>query len=263
MNPRPKRALGQHFLADPRILARIGDALGARPGESVLEIGPGRGALTGELLRRGWSVTAIEKDGRLAPSLAARWPALRVVQADALEVNWLEAVAPASPRWFVIGNIPYNITSPLIEKALEARPTEIVFLVQKEVADRLAAAPGSAEYGALTVGVSATALVEKLFTVPAGAFTPRPKIDSAVVRLTPGPRGPADPRFRRLVVGLFGARRKQLGRALRTVLDLSAESAVALIAPTGIDPTRRPETLSVAEFERLFGAVVDGGLGGA
>jgi 16S rRNA (adenine1518-N6/adenine1519-N6)-dimethyltransferase len=265
LRPPARKALGQHFLTDRRILARIAAAIGAEPGTPVLEIGPGRGALTEELLRLGLAVTAIEKDRLLAHELAQRWPSLRLITGDALDIDWRAAVAPEPGRpWFVIGNIPYNITSPLIDKALDSAPAGIVFLIQKEVADRLAAKPGTAEYGALTVGVTAAARVEKLFTVPAGAFQPRPKIDSAVIRLVPTPAiGPRDPRFRRLVVGLFGARRKQLGRGLRTVLGIDPANAGAIAAAAGLDPIRRPETLSVDEFERLFRAVVDAGRGTA
>lgn len=265
MRPPPRKSLGQHFLTDPRILARIAAALGAPPGPPVLEIGPGRGALTAELLRLGLNLTAIEKDRLLAHELQQRWPALRLVTGDALEVDWREA-AGATPGipWFVIGNIPYNITSPLIDKALDSAPTSIVFLIQKEVADRLAAKPGTAEYGAMTVGVTAAARVEKLFTVPAGAFQPRPAIDSALIRLVPTrPADRPDPRFRRLVVALFGARRKQLGRGLRTVLGLDPVEVGPIVVAAGLDPMRRPETLSVDEFERLFRAVVDAGRGPA
>ncbi len=260
----PKKFLGQHFLSDPRILARIAECLPASPGDRVLEIGPGRGALTDQLVARGFRVTAIERDRDLLPGLVERFPTVRFLEGDALSVDWAAAVSaePGEP-WFLIGNIPYRITSPLIEKALTGeRPRSIVFLVQKEVALRLTAQPGTADYGSLTVGVGATATVERLFSVAAGAFHPPPKVASAVVRLTPrAGSAPAiqSPGFRRLVVALFGGRRKQLARALRTVLDLGPEEAVAITTAAGIDPTRRPETLTGSEFERLYGVVVDEG----
>lgn len=262
----PKKFLGQHFLSDPRILARIAASLPAAPGEPVLEIGPGRGALTAKLVERGFRVTAIERDRDLMPHLVERFPTVRFLEADALSVEWATAVAvePGEP-WFLIGNIPYRITSPLIEKALtDPRPRAIVFLVQKEVANRLTAEPGTAEYGALTVGVGSAAMVERLFPVAAGAFRPPPKVASVVIRITPRDGAvPADLRigFRRLVVGLFGGRRKQLVRALRTVLDLGPEEALAVVRSAGLDPTQRPETLTGSEFERLFRVVVDGGRG--
>jgi 16S rRNA (adenine1518-N6/adenine1519-N6)-dimethyltransferase len=260
-----KRYLGQHFLSDPRILGRIGAALQALPGDRVIEIGPGRGGLTRVLLGAGLRVTAIERDSALAGELGDRFPEARVLEADALEVDWPAAlgVAPGD-RWFVTGNIPYNITSPLIDQALRPpRPTRIVYLVQREVADRLIARPGTAQYGALTAGVQAQARVERLFAVPAGAFRPRPRVESAAVRLTPL----AEPlvadaemaSFHRLVRALFGARRKQLVRALRTALHLPARRAEETVRALGLDPERRPETLSPAELVALHRHVVDGG----
>ena len=259
----PKKGLGQHFLSDPRILARIAAAVPADSGAAVLEIGPGKGALSRALVNRGFRLTMIERDRDLVAALAREFPESALVEADALDVEWIVAagVAPGSP-WFVAGNIPYNITSPLIEKALDQRwpPAAIVFLIQKEVALRLSALPGTAEYGALTVGVGAAATVERLFTVPAGAFWPVPKVDSAVVRIVPRtPPMVHDPRFRRLVVGLFGGRRKQLTRALRTVLDLDDAEARDLVERAGLRTDQRPETVDIAGFVRLLGVIVDAG----
>jgi 16S rRNA (adenine1518-N6/adenine1519-N6)-dimethyltransferase len=260
---RPKKRFGQHFLTDPRLLARIAAALEAPPGTTVLEIGPGRGALTAALLAAGFRVTAIEKDADLWEGLRARFPDLALVEGDALEIDW-HAVAPGA---LVIGNIPYNVTSPLVDKALQPpRPARIVYLVQKEVALRLAAAPGSDDYGALTVGVQAVAHVERLFTVAAGAFTPPPKVDSAVVRLVPR----TDPlvadaeitAFRSLVVGLFGYRRKTLLRGLRELTGWAAPEAAAALDAAKIDGTVRPETLAPTAFVRLLRACVDAGWSG-
>ncbi len=252
-----KRHLGQHFLSDPKILGRIADALGAAPGDRVLEIGPGRGALTRPLLDRGVRLTAIERDRDLIPALRAL-PGLALIEGDALEVDWPSALGlEPGERWQIIGNIPYNLTSPLIDKALAPpRPARVVFLVQREVADRLGAEPGTAEYGALTVGVLVAARVERLFGVPAGAFRPRPRVASAVVRLEPRPvplvTDAELPRFRRLVRGLFGARRKQLVRAIRTVTGLGPEQAGLVVARAGLDPIQRPETLAPEDFVRLL-----------
>jgi len=259
--PRAKRRLGQHFLTDPRILQRIADALGATDADTVLEIGPGPGGLTEVLAARAGRLVAIEKDADLVPSLRVRVPDATVVEADALEADWH---ALAGPEWLVAGNIPYNITSPLIDKALAPpRPARIVFLVQREVADRVGAAPGGEAYGALSVGVQAVARAERLFIVPAGAFHPRPKVDSAVLRLTPlaepiVANGEVEP-FRRLVVGLFGFRRKQLGRGLRELTGWDAERVEAALALAGIDASARPETVSPAAFAALLRALVDGG----
>lgn len=250
----PKRSLGQHFLFDPRILARIAAALGHRPDETVLEIGPGRGSLTRQLLKQGARVVAIEKDRELLPVLEREVPEALVLEGDALELDWR---AVAGGRFVVIGNIPYNITSPLIDKALTPpRPRVVVFLVQKEVAERVAAKPGGAEYGALSVGVQAVAQVERLFNVTAGAFSPPPKVDSAVLRLTPLEQPLIPDRdvagFRRMVVGLFGFRRKQLLRGVRELTGLPVEVARIRLARAGLVETARPQELSLAEFVRLF-----------
>jgi 16S rRNA (adenine1518-N6/adenine1519-N6)-dimethyltransferase len=261
--PHAKRRLGQHFLADPRLLARIADALEAGPEDTVLEIGPGMGGLTGPLLGRAGQVIAIEKDHDLVPTVRERFPGLDVREGDALDLDW-HTLAPAGTRLLVTGNIPYNITSPLIDKALlPPRPKRIVFLVQKEVADRVIAAPGTSAYGALSIGVQAVAHAERMFTVPAGAFHPRPKVDSAVLRLTPlrEPLIRDDQResFRALVVGLFGFRRKQLIRGLRELTEWEAARVAELLARDGIPGTVRPEVLSPAAFVGLHRALVDGG----
>jgi 16S rRNA (adenine1518-N6/adenine1519-N6)-dimethyltransferase len=261
--PHAKRRLGQHFLADPRLLARIADALEAGPPDTVLEIGPGLGGLTGALLRRAGRVIAIEKDHELVPALRQRFPEVDVREGDALDLDW-HALAPAGTELLVTGNIPYNITSPLIDKALlPPRPRRIVFLVQKEVADRVTARPGSSEYGALTIGVQTVAWAERLFSVPAGAFRPRPKVDSAVLRLTPlrEPLIGNDEResFRAMVVGLFGFRRKQLLRGLRELTGWEGERVAEVLALVGLAGTVRPEVLSPAAFVHLHRAIVDGG----
>jgi 16S rRNA (adenine1518-N6/adenine1519-N6)-dimethyltransferase len=261
----PKKRLGQHFLHHRAILGRIADALGPRPGDLVLEIGPGHGSLTEALVARGARVVAIEKDLELVPMVRARLPAVTVVEGDALELEWRDVVGvgPADAL-LVTGNIPYNITTPLIDRALlPPRPVRIVFLVQKEVAQRIVAGPGSKTYGALSVGVQAVAHAEKLFNVPAGAFHPPPKVDSAVIRLTPL----AEPlvadhdlaRFRRLVVGLFGFRRKQLLRGLRELTGWPSERVAAVLLRAELLADRRPETVAPAGFQKLLVALIDDG----
>ena len=261
---RPKKRLGQHFLSDPRILRRIADALDPSASDTVLEIGPGTGALTAELIGRAGRVVALEKDRDLLAGLSARFPSLTLVHADALDVDW-HAVAGAGA--LIIGNIPYNITSPLLDKALAPpRPPRIVFLMQQEVAERIAAEPGTAAYGALTVGVRAVARAERLFGVPAGAFHPPPKVDSAVLRLTPLAVpliADADvAQFRRMVVGLFGFRRKQLLRGLRELTGWPAARVEPILLQTGLEPTARPETVAPEAFARLLLALVDAKWGG-
>jgi 16S rRNA (adenine1518-N6/adenine1519-N6)-dimethyltransferase len=259
--PRTKHRLGQHFLTDPRLLGRIADALGAGPNDTVLEIGPGPGGLTSALAERAGRLVAIEKDRDLVPALRARFPAATIVEGDALEADW---AALAGPRHLVAGNIPYNITTPLIDKALDPpRPARIVFLVQKEVADRVVASAGESAYGALSVGVQSVAAAERLFTVPAGAFHPRPKVDSAVLRLTPLAVPLIDPAeqwsFRRLVVGLFGFRRKQLARGLRELTAWEPARALEVLARVGIPAASRPEVVDPATLAALHRALVDGG----
>ena len=273
---RPRKALGQHFLSDVRILDRIVAALDPVAGELVLEIGPGRGTLTARLLAAGLRVVAIEKDGALARECETRnaergTDELRVVEGDALRMDWhalleegpdvprsaLRVPRLGVPQWKVVGNIPYNITSPLIEKALTPPvPERIVFLVQAEVADRIAARPGTKVYGALSVGVQAVCRVERLFTVRAGAFRPPPRVASAVVRLTPLPEplvSPAEHQaFRTFVTACFGRRRKQLRNVLAGVWDRPPDAAVTVLGRLGIDPTARPETLAPAKFAALL-----------
>lgn len=262
---KPRKRFGQHFLNHRAILDRIAEALGPSPGDLVLEIGPGQGDLTEALAARGARVVAIEKDRDLVPLVRERLPHVTVLEGDALELDWREAagIGPGDDM-LVTGNIPYNITTPLLDRALTPpRPRRIVFLVQKEVADRIVAGPGSKTYGALSVGVQAVARIEKLFPVPAGAFHPPPKVDSAVIRLTPL----AQPlvanqdlrRFRRLVVGLFGFRRKQLSRGLRELTGWTAEQVESALAQATLAPEVRAETIPPEGFHRLLVALIDRG----
>jgi len=269
--PRPRKALGQHFLADVHLLDRIVAALDPAPGDLVLEIGPGPGTLTARLLAAGLRVVAIEKDAALARECAVRnaecgIDRLAVVVGDALKLDWHSLLedrpdVPRSafriPQWKVVGNIPYNITSPLIEKALVPPiPARIVFLVQAEVADRLAAPPGTRRSGALSVGVQAVCRAERLFTVRAGAFRPPPRVTSAVVRLTPLAQplvAPAErAAFRAFVTACFTRRRKQLRNVLAGVWDRPPDAAVAVLRRLGIDPSARPETLAPGRFAALL-----------
>jgi len=211
-------------------------------------------------------VIAIEKDRRLAAELGTRkaergTDRLTVVHGDALRVDWHPLAIPHSafpiPHFKVVGNIPYAITSPLIDKALTPPlPARIVFLVQAEVADRIAALPGSKTYGALSIGVQAVARVERLFAVPAGAFTPPPKVTSAVVRLTPLAQPLVAPSeiaaFRAFVTACFTRRRKQLRNVVMAATGRSAAVVAAGLAALGLDPAARPETLAPEIFVRLL-----------
>lgn len=263
--PPPKRALGQHFLSDPSILRRIVQALDPTARDTVLEIGPGRGTLTAFLAPRAGRLIAIERDADLVPALRERFASASatIVEGDALALDWRDLAGCDAPS-LIVGNIPYQITSPLLDKALTPpRPERMVFLVQREVADRLAAAPGTKAYGALTVGVRVVATVERLFSVPAGAFHPPPKVRSAVIRLTPLERpliSDADvAAFRRLVVGLFGFRRKQALRAVRELTGWSPGRVQDALAAAGVPPSTRPGAIAPEAFVLLYGALVDVG----
>ncbi len=250
---RARKRLGQHFLHDPGVLARIVAAIGPRPGECIVEIGPGRGALTRPLLEQCGRVEVIEIDRSLIPLLrenTAGAGELIVHEADVLEVDF-GRLKGAGPRLRVCGNLPYNISTPLLFRLLESRTViqDMHFMLQKEVVDRMVAAPGGKTYGRLTVMLAAACRAEALFRVGRGAFQPPPAVDSAFIRLVPHRVSPfplPDPaRFARVVAAAFSMRRKTLRNSLRGLVD-SRKFAAA-----GIDASRRPETLAPAEFARL------------
>jgi 16S rRNA (adenine1518-N6/adenine1519-N6)-dimethyltransferase len=257
--PPTRKSLGQHFLTDRRILGRIADALQLTGGETVLEIGPGRGALTDILAERAGRLIAIEYDRALAEMLRQRYAKrgnVLIAEADVLEVSLAEL---AAGPYVLVGNVPYYITTPILFHALvPPRAERSVYLVQREVADRLSASPGTKEYGALTVNVAAVARAETLFRVPAGAFSPPPRVESAVVRITPLETplvAPTEERpLRTLVQNAFGMRRKQMRRVVRSLYALDAERADAILGAAGIDPEVRPETLTPEQFVGLLRA---------
>lgn len=258
---RPRKRLGQHFLHDRRVLARIADAVAPAPGDTVIEIGPGEGALTDLLVPLASRLVLIELDRDLAARLRARYaaqPHVEILEADVLDVSLADV---ARGPYVLAGNVPYYITTPILFHALASpRPRRAVYLVQKEVADRVVAPAGHDDYGALSVNVQALAQAERLGTVGPGAFRPPPTVDSAVLRITPR----ADPLvtpdeeqpFQRFVVGLFGQRRKQLVRALRESAGLSAEAAHAAVTAAGLSPTTRAETVPPEGLVTLYRAVV-------
>jgi 16S rRNA (adenine1518-N6/adenine1519-N6)-dimethyltransferase len=253
---RPRKRFGQHFLADPRALDRIVGALAPDGSDTVVEIGPGRGALTDVLSAVCRRLVAIEIDRDLVRHLRERFqdqPQVEIVEGDALETDW---GALADGPYLLAGNLPYYITTPLIFRILEhPRPRRAVLLVQREVADRLSAGPGSSDYGALTVNVQVTATVKTVGRVPSGAFHPRPNVDSAIVLITPRVEpllGAEDEMpFRKFVQATFGMRRKQLGRVLRG-MGVPADRAIAILGGIGVDPSARPETLDPQGFVRLY-----------
>ena len=259
-HPPVLKKFGQHFLTDQKILTAIVDALAPTPHDTVVEVGPGRGSLTDILAERSGRVIAVEIDRALATQLRERYrdrPNVEIVEGDFLETD---LTALAGRDFLLIGNVPYNITTPIVFKTLEPPiPARSVFLVQREVAERMAAGAGTESYGALSVNVAAVADVEQLLTVPASAFKPPPKVESAVVRLTPRaePLVPLESLegFRTFVQAAFGLRRKQMVRVLRTVRGLSPERARAVLERVGIDPSARPEVVRPVEFARLFEVV--------
>lgn len=256
---RPRKRFGQNFLHDPNVIERIARSIGPRPDDRVVEIGPGLGALTTPLLRALGRLDVVEIDRDLAARLPEQFAGqgeLHVHQGDALRFDFC-AVAAGTPLR-VVGNLPYNISTPLIFHLLDQAPCirDMHFMLQKEVVDRMAAAPGTDDYGRLSVMVQQRCKVESLFTVSPGAFHPPPKVWSAIVRLTPWETPPvpvADPAlFSQLVNQAFTQRRKTLRNAVKGYLEADAITAL------GIDPQRRPETLSVAEFAALAEAAGNG-----
>lgn len=266
-DPRPgraKRSLGQNFLVDPNLQRKIVAAVGAGPDDEVVEIGPGRGALTEHLAGRVRRLVLVELDDDLASQLADRYAGrddVVVLHGDVLKTDWTDQLEdPAQAR--VVGNIPYNITSPIVFRVLEQpRPHSIVLLMQKEVAERIAAPVGTKAYGALSVGVRAVARAERLFGVGRNAFRPVPGVDSAVVRLTPNRpvsvRPEDEVQLRRLTRATFQWRRKQMQKTLRDHPDLrlTPDQVVAACSAAGIEPTFRPEELAPDTFVALARAL--------
>jgi 16S rRNA (adenine1518-N6/adenine1519-N6)-dimethyltransferase len=257
---RAKRSLGQNFLVDPNLQRKIVAAVGAGADDEVLEIGPGRGALTRHLVGSVGRLVLVELDDGLAAALARDYGGrddVEVVHGDVLDVRFERHVRrPEALR--VVGNIPYNITTPILFRLLERpRPRVIVLMVQEEVAARIVAPEGGSAYGALAVGVRSVAGAEILFRVGRKAFRPVPRVDSAIVRIEPfiperlGEE--EERRLRRLVRAAFQWRRKQLGKILRDHPDLalSPEAAAAAAARAGVDLRDRPERLSPERFIRL------------
>ena len=250
---RARKRFGQHFLHDRAVVRRIVDAVAPRPGDVVVEIGPGRGALTFPLLETGCELHVVEIDRDLATTLrrqAVGHPNLTVHEADALEFD-LARVAPPPRRLRVTGNLPYNISTPLVFRLLAALPriADMHLMLQREVVDRMASPPGTRAYGRLSVMVQLDCEVERILQVGSGAFSPAPRVDSAVVRLRPRPRAGLAPahraRFEAIVRSSFAKRRKTLRNALRGLCD------EAEIGAAGIDPQARPETLTIDEFIEL------------
>jgi 16S rRNA (adenine1518-N6/adenine1519-N6)-dimethyltransferase len=248
-----RKRFGQHFLHDPAVIARIVAAIELKPGDAAVEIGPGQGALTGPLLDAAGALHAIEIDRDLAALLRTRYaqrPGFVLQEADALTVDWRALAQNYTTRLRLIGNLPYNISTPLLFQLLDASSVirDMHFMLQKEVVDRIVAAPGSAAYGRLTVMLAPRVAAARVLDVGAGAFRPVPKVSSSVVRMTAiesPPHWAMGALYGQIVLAAFGQRRKTLRNSLKRYL------TAPQIAAAGIDPGARAETLFPAQFGAL------------
>jgi len=258
---RARKRFGQHFL-EPAWVTKLVDALDARPDETFVEIGPGRGALTVPLAGRVKRLVAVEIDRDLARALTARAPAnLTIVEGDVLEVGESslgDALGDGPVR--VAGNLPYNVASPILFRLVDLAPrlhfADATVMLQREVADRLTAAPGGRDYGVLSILVGHHARVEPVLLLPPGAFRPPPNVRSAVVRLVFHPADPPvkdETLFGRIVQAAFTRRRKTLANALLAA-DATVDVVMRALAGAGVDGRRRPETLTIAEWAAIANA---------
>ena len=264
LRPRSRRRFGQHFLHDPGVIERVVAVVDPRPGQTIVEIGPGRGALTFPILRRCGEMHAVEVDRDLCEHLRRESQGagtLHLVNEDALSFDFGALAGPRRLR--IVGNLPYNISTPLLFRLLaQIRHIEDVHCtLQREVGDRMRAAPGSKHYGRLSVMVQLDCAVERLFPIAAGAFEPRPRVESTFLRLEPHRQTPVvvtdRVTFEALVRHLFSRRRKTLKSSLRGLLDETC------IVGAGCNPAARPETLAIADFARLAEQVAVAGCGRA
>jgi 16S rRNA (adenine1518-N6/adenine1519-N6)-dimethyltransferase len=262
--PRARKRFGQHFL-EPAWVARLIETLAPGSDETFLEIGPGRGAVTLPLAERAGRIVAVELDRDLAASLATRVPSnVRIVQGDFLDVDLADVIRDQPPPIRVVGNLPYNVASPILFRLLENSEDgrllrDATLMLQREVADRLLAAPGGADYGAMSIQVQLLADVERVLSLPPGAFRPPPRVHSSVVRLRFRPplvEVGTRAVFERVVRGLFLQRRKTLANALKPVAASFGRSATQILERAELDGGRRPETLSLADVARLSQAVL-------
>ena len=251
---RARKRFGQNFLHDEHWIERIARTIDPKPGDTVVEIGPGQAALTRKMIEGAGRETAIEIDRDLAAWLKETFPqTLDLVEADALKLDWTQVCPGQSLR--IVGNLPYNISSPLLFHLLTVadRVIDQHFMLQKEVVDRMVAAPGSKVYGRLSVMLQYRYRMQKMFDVPPGAFTPAPKVTSSIVRMVPKKSEEILPvnweRFSEIVAAAFNQRRKTLRNALSKLM--TEES----IRQTGIDPALRAEALSVEDFVKLARAL--------
>lgn len=262
--PRARKRFGQHFL-ERAWVAKLVASLSPAADDVFLEVGPGRGALTIPLAAQVGRLIAVEIDRDLTVALQAKLPpTVSIVQADVLDVDFEELLQAETKPVRVVGNLPYNVASPILFKLLHAAAhgrlfSDATVMLQKEVADRLSATPGTSDYGSLAIQVALLADVDRVLTLPPGAFRPPPKVTSAVVRMRfrPPREDVGNPdTFERLVRGIFLQRRKTLLNALKPVADTLGRSAAQLIAAADIDGTKRPQELTLHDIARLSRAVL-------
>jgi 16S rRNA (adenine1518-N6/adenine1519-N6)-dimethyltransferase len=256
---RARKRFGQNFLVDEAVIGRIIAAIAPAPGECIIEIGPGQEALTGPLLASGAKLAVVEIDRDLVSRLRLRHPELTICQADALDVDFADLAGGAPYR--LVGNLPYNISTPILFHLLAQSPPprDMHFMLQKEVVQRMTAGRGDRAQGRLSLMCQNRAEVIHLFDVPPTAFSPQPRVESAIVRVTPRaePLVPEalEPAFDELVRLAFGRRRKTLRNSLRDRLD------AATIEAAGVDPGARPEALGLEDFRALAEAAPREGSG--
>ena len=263
MNVRPKKSLSQNFLTNDKAARRIVESLDLKKGDTVLEIGAGKGALTKHLLDKAKGVYAVEIDKRLCSYLQRRFgnkKNLKLINKDILKINFRDLIGPGS-FCKVVGNLPYQITSPVLSLLLENKEsiTLCVLMVQKEVALRICASPGNKDWSPLSIAVQLYSDVEILFHLKPGSFFPPPKVDSSVIQIAflsePRVRVPDEKLFFKVVRSAFGQRRKMLINSLATNLDLLKKEIEVILNKIDIDPRRRAETLSLNEFATLSSAM--------
>lgn len=256
----PLKSLGQNFLVDRNIIDKIIGCAHIGPDDALLEIGPGRGALTQQLAQRAARLVAVEYDHALARTLAERYrdtPRVTIVDGDILAIDLAGALGDHPGCWKVVANLPYNISSPVLFRLLEqrARFSRLVLMLQKEVGDRLVASAGSADYGVTTLLLGLWFDMRREFIVPPACFHPRPKVDSVVVSFVPLPKPRvevgSEEMFRRLVKGAFAMRRKTLFNCLKAAEVAGPQKLAGILDACGIDGGRRGETLSLEEFASL------------
>ena len=263
LGTRAKKGLGQHFLVDRGVLEKIISAAELAPSDTVIEVGPGLGILTGELVKKAANVIAIEADSKLASSLQktfSKIPQLTVLNADVLEIDPREIFAKKRQSYKIVANLPYYIAAPILRHFLEAslKPSLMVVMVQKEVGQSIVAAPGDMSILGISVQLYGKPII--VGYVPALSFYPQPKVDSAIVRIDVYPKPAVEVRdiagFFEIVKAGFSAPRKQIRNSLALGLQVTSAEAEELLEKAGISPQRRPETLSLEEWAKLHRAFV-------